>query len=417
VREKVRVLYVCPSAHYPGHFASAAVHETHALKQADAEVTLITFCGLIGKTEVEVPHLKVLSHTRLTLPVRYLASFIRKWTLSRWLLVFFETFSTLVMAMRMKRKLNCDIIHLRDGEPFLFLPHLLSLPFNSYNWVISLTASNIYPPTRLQNIRQMLYVIGLKFLNSRLWKPLYRLSLARNRFLFITQNKVSKQDYESFLQDVFSERVIYVPLGVDSKNYTIPKEKARQYLGLPQGETLFLSFGATHSGKDLGTIFCALKDVSDVYLIHTGKQAFNLGSSPTSLAQKYNMLDRAIIKEYYIPEEEKPYYFFAADAVILSYTRQFSSTVSLIWEACRFATPVIASDNGQLKELVEAFQLGLLFSAQRPDSLRQAIMRFIELKPYEIQTLKDNCHRFSNEFSMEKWAQRCLEIYDSLLIR
>jgi len=129
------------------------------------------------------------------------------------------------------------------------------------------------------------------------------------------------------------------------------------------------------------------------------------------------MQDKTIIRESYIPEEEKPYYFFAADAIILSYTRQFLSATSLLWQACRFGTPVIASDNGQLKELVEAFQPGLLFTAQDADSLRQAIIHFINLDPEEIQALKDNCHRFSHEFSMEKWARTCLEIYEGLLIK
>ena len=93
------------------------------------------------------------------------------------------------------------------------------------------------------------------------------------------------------------------------------------------------------------------------------------------------------------------------------------STSSLLWEACRFGIPVIASDNGQLKELIEAFQLGLLFTAQNADSLREAIIRFLSLKPEEIETLRENCRKFANEFSLEKWAQGCLEIYDSLLMK
>jgi glycosyltransferase involved in cell wall biosynthesis len=115
------------------------------------------------------------------------------------------------------------------------------------------------------------------------------------------------------------------------------------------------------------------------------------------------------------PSSKRPYYFFAADAVILSYTRQFLSTSSLLWEACRFGTPVIASDNGQLKELMETFRPGLLFSAQNPESLTAAIIRFMKLKPKEIEVLKNNCHRFASEFSMDKWAQKCLEIYSRLL--
>ncbi len=418
--KQLKVLYVCPYAHYPGHFPSAAVHESQALAQAGAEVKLLTFCGAIGEAETKVPQLVVLPQTRLSLPVHYFISLLRRWTLSRWILMFFETLLTLFKAIRLKRKLNYDIIHLRDGEPFLFLSHLLSLPFRGYNWAISLTASNIYPPpipsVRPQNLGLLIYTIALKFINSRLWRPLYRVGLARNRFVFLTQNETSQRDYSSYLQGVFDGKVIYLPLGTDSVENVISKEEARQHLGLPQGKPVLLSFGAPHSGKDLETVFRALKDLPEVYFVHAGRQAFGLGINLEEVAMDYIDADRMSFRNYYIPESEKPYYFFAADAAIISYTRQFLSTTSLLWESCRFATPVIASDNGQLKELVEAFQPGLLFTAQDADSLRQAIIHFVNLKPEEIQALKDNCHRFASEFSMERWAQKCLDIYNGLLI-
>jgi glycosyltransferase involved in cell wall biosynthesis len=252
--------------------------------------------------------------------------------------------------------------------------------------------------------------------NSSLWKPVYRRSLARNNFLFITQNESMKQSFGSYVQGVLSGKVVCLPLGVDEADKVISKEEARKYLGLPQDKPMFLSLGFLHAGKDLETVFRALKDVPNAFLIHGGDQGFRLHlPNSATLAQRYTMVGRVIIRDYYIPEGEKPYYFFAADATILSYTKQFLSTTSLLWEACRFGTPVIASDNGQLKELVKAFQPGLLFTAQDADSLRETILRFLSLKPEEIQVFKDNCRRFANEFSLEKWAQRCLEIYDKLL--
>jgi len=417
--KQIKVLYVCPYAHYPGHPPAAAVQETQALAQAGAEVTLLTFCGVIGKAKVKVPQLFVLPQTRRSLPVHYFISLLRRWTLSRWILMFFEPLLTLSKAIRLKRKLNFDIIHLRDGEPFIFLSHLLSLPFQGCNWAISLTASNIYPPPipsiRPQNIGLLTYTITLKVINSRLWRPLYRMSLARNRFVFLTQNETSRQAYNSYLQDIFAGKVICLPLGVEKTEKVISKQEARQHLRLPQDKPIFLSFGAPHSGKDLETMFRALKDIPDVYLVNAGQQAFSLGANPIKLVERNAIPGKVVIRDYYILEKEKPYYFFAADAAILSYTRQFLSTTSLFWEACRFGTPIIASDNGQLKELMETFQPGLLFTAQDAASLKQAIIHFINLKPEEIQTMKDNCRRFSREFSMERWAQKCLEIYANLL--
>lgn len=327
----------------------------------------------------------------------------------------FETFLTLTTAIRLKAKLKIDIIHLRDGEPYMFLPHVLCLPFKDYKWLVSLTASNIYPPAQIKNFKLFVYTTAVRVLNNRMWRPLYKLSLKRNNFRFAVQNDIAQADYSKYMGGIFNGRVDCLPVGVGQGTEVISKEDARRHLGLSGNKPVMLAFGAYHSGKDLITIFRALENVPDVYFVHAGSQAFGLGINFEEVARSYIDLDRMSIRNYYVPEEEKPYYFFAADAVILSYTRQFLCTSSLLWEACRFGVPVIASDNGQLRELMIAFQPGLLFSAQDADSLRESIIRFMNLKPAEIKVMKRNCRRFASEFSMEKWAKKCLEVYRKLL--
>lgn len=413
--KQIKVLYVCPFAHYPGHFSWAATRETGALKQARVDVRLLTFCGVIDEGEVKVPQITVLSETGFGHLVRQLFAALRKNAITRWMLMSFETFLTLTTAIKLKKKLAIDVIHLRDGEPYLFLPHILCLPFKGYKWLVSLTASNIYPPAQIRSLKLLVYTTAVKVLNNKMWKPLYKLSLKRNRFFFAVQNDVAKLDYSNYMGGAFDGRVECLPVGANTTTEVISKQDARRYLGIPPEKPVLLAFGAYHSGKDLETIFRALKNLNEVYFVHAGSQAFGLGVNLEEVARGYIDVNRMSIRNYYVPEAEKPYYFFAADAVLLSYTRQFLSTSSLLWEACRFGTPVIASDNGQLKELMMAFQPGLLFSAQDPDSLREAIIRFINLKPAEIKVMKNNCHRFTGEFSMDRWALRCLEIYSKLL--
>lgn len=412
---QIKVLYVCPFAHYPGHFSTEATRETRALKQAGVDVRLLTFCGVIDEGEVKVPQITVLSGTGPRHFIRRSFAVLRKNAITRWLLMSFETFLTLTTAIRLKKKLAIDIIQLRDGEPYLFLPHILCLPFRNYKWLVSLTASNIYPPAQIKSFKLLVYTTAVKVLNNKMWKPLYKLSMKRNRFMFAVQNDIAQLDYSNYMGGVFNGRVECLPVGVSSTAEIVAKEEARRYLGIPPEKPVFLAFGAYHSGKDLQTIFYALKDLPEVYFVHAGSQAFGLGVNLEEVARGYIDANRMSIRNYYVPENEKPYYFFAADAVILSYTRQFLSTSSLLWEACRFGTPVIASDNGQLKELMMAFQPGLLFSAQNPASLTEAIMRFLNLKPKEVEVMKGNCRRFAHEFSMDKWAERCLEIYTRLL--
>jgi glycosyltransferase involved in cell wall biosynthesis len=423
-KKRLKVLYVCPFAHYTGHFSWAAIHETQALVQAGIDVKLLTFCGVTDEAEVKVPQLIARSHTKLGAPIYHLANFFRRWGSTLWFSMFLETLLTLAVAVRLKQKLGYDIIHLRDGEPFLFLPHLLSLRRRDYYWIISVTGSNLVAlatqPSLFSALRKsfrlFLYTIYIRILTTDLWRPVYRRSLAKNHFIFLVQNETTKQGFESYARGVLSGRVFYLSLGVNEIDEVISKEDARRYFGLPQDQPVFLSFGFLHAGKDVETIFRALKDIPDAFLLHGGDEG--TVAEPLKLAKlatRYAMQDRTTIRDCYIPEEEKPYYFFAADAVILSYIRQFLSTTSLLWQACRFGTPVIASDNGQLGEMVETYNVGLLFKAQDADSLARAIVRFTTLKPGELKLLKNNCGRFAHEFSLENWAQKCLEIYDKLL--
>src|SRR4030042_1527571 len=134
---------------------------------------------------------------------------------------------------------------------------------------------------------------------------------------------------------VFNGRVECLPVGISETPKTISKEKARQHLGLPLDKPVLLAFGAFHSGKDLETIFRALKDVPGVYFVHAGSQAFGLGVNFEDIARDYISTDRISIRNYYVPEAEKPYYFFAADAVILSYTSRDKDNEEQLPQVCQ----------------------------------------------------------------------------------
>ena len=110
----IKVLYVCPFAHYSGHHPHVATVEPGILKDNGVDVSLLTFCGIINDARVIVPHIKVLNPCKKTL-IHSVLIFIRRSTLPRWGLMLCETMATLMKAVYLKRRDGYDILHLRDG--------------------------------------------------------------------------------------------------------------------------------------------------------------------------------------------------------------------------------------------------------------------------------------------------------------
>lgn len=416
----IRVLYICPFAHYSGHHPHVATVEPERLVKSGLDVTLLTFDGIINNTDAKVRHLRVLPQDRL-LVLRKVLKTLRYKTLPRWLMMFIETTLTLIKASWLMRRGDYDVLHLRDGEPFIFLSHLISLPYRGQKWAISLTAAIVFSPKiKFSDFTQRpfvcLYAIALGiWVNNRLWYPIYWLSLKRNKFMFMPQNQIAAQRYREYMGGIFKNNVVCVECGIDNNNDLPSKKESRKHLGIPPDAFVLLSFGAPHSGKDTETIFSATQLCQDAFLVHGGTHTFSLGSNPVVLADKYGLGDRVKIFNYYIPENEKPYFFAATDVLILSYTKAFASTSSMIWEAAKYRLPVISSNANTLGRDVKRYKLGLLFEAEDAVSLADAINRYRNLSDEELAEIQASGLKFVTAFSDAKWAGKCTAIYRGLM--
>lgn len=335
--------------------------------------------------------------------------------------MFAETVMTLTKAVKMKRREKYDILHLRDGEPFIFLPFLISLPHRGIKWAISMTAAIVFKPKlRRQDIIRRpyiwLYTTALYFwVNSTIWKPLYRACMKYNRYTLMPQNSLATEAYKDYLGGVFAEHIECVELGVSNNGRMLDKKVARELLGLPQDAFIALSFGAPHSGKDMNTIFDAISHCPRVFLVHGGTHTFSLGSNPIELTKAYRLDGRVKLFNRYIPNEEHPPFFSAADVAVLSYTKAFASTSSMVWESAKYRLPMISSDANTLGEMVKQYGLGVLFEAENPTSLAETIEEYRKLPPSSVETLKSNCENFAFEHSDARWAEKCTAVYRRLL--
>jgi glycosyltransferase involved in cell wall biosynthesis len=91
--------------------------------------------------------------------------------------------------------------------------------------------------------------------------------------------------------------------------------------------------------------------------------------------QSLSLLDRAVLDLRFLPEPELAAYLCAADVVVLPYRATTSS--GLLLAARRFGRAVIATEVGDLAELIVDGESGLLVPPASPDRLGAAIERLL----------------------------------------
>ncbi len=399
--EKMKILFVAPFAHCDGHHCYVAGTESEALSKAGFEVLLLTFTGLIDDSVcLSVKTRSLLSPRRRDMINRIISHEITKWP---FMLV--TVLATLIKAVQIYNREQFNIIHLRDADPFPFLPRLVGMFASNTRWVVSLLAT----------LKRVHFIGPLS--RFPLWSVVYRISLNnRNQYLYVCQNDQIKSYYsKEFLGGILNGNVFELtPMISTSNSYNrkISETEAKAFLRLPSEKRIFLSFGSVHNGKDPETIFSALESFPNLLCLHAGKTTSNMITKFDRLKNHYNGSVKFI--DRYIPEVEKPYYFAASSVIILAYTKDFRATSSMLWEACRFRTPIIASDSAQLGELVHSFGLGLTFESQNPTSLREAISKFVSFGDDRISVMKANCDKFCSYFSSEDWTIKCSDLYQRL---
>ncbi|MBK9103766.1 MAG: glycosyltransferase [Saprospiraceae bacterium] len=194
---------------------------------------------------------------------------------------------------------------------------------------------------------------------------------------FITMSEKVMADLRS-LEKVKPARLVAHPL-YDNFGEAVPKDVARQRLGLELGDKIILFFGFIRKYKGLDIL---LEAMADPRIRQTGIKLLVAGEfyedekEYQEQIERLGIRDLLILRTQFISDREVVHYFCAADVVVQPYRNATQSGVTPL--AYHFEKPMVVTNVGGLPSMVPDRRCGLVAEVD-PKAIATAILEFYQL--------------------------------------
>ncbi|WP_299024390.1 glycosyltransferase [uncultured Thermanaerothrix sp.] len=230
-----------------------------------------------------------------------------------------------------------------------------------------------------------------------------------------------------FLYHTDSRKISIIPPGVDvGRFYPIPKDEARAFVGVPDEARMILFVGRIEPLKGIETLIRALRLIQDTgrlaccphYLAIIG------GNPPTGAEQMDSEMTRLqrLAKQLGVKDvvlflgkqaqESLPYYYSAADVLVLPSHYESFGMVALEAMAC--GTPVIASQVGGLPFLVRDGVTGFVIPDGEPAILADRLTQLI-LDSNLREQMGKRAVEHAQPYAWTKIVRQIVRLYERLL--
>ncbi|MHB0988245.1 MAG: glycosyltransferase [Bellilinea sp.] len=238
---------------------------------------------------------------------------------------------------------------------------------------------------------------------------------------------LAEQAQLEFLYHADSAKVAVIPPGVDtSRFYPIPKDEAKAAIDLPADAQMILFVGRIEPLKGVDTLLQALAYIQSTNNLDCCPHYLAIiGGDPEDSDQS---LDREMTRIQKLSaelglgdivlflgkrsQESLPYYYSAADVVVVPSHYESFGMVALEAMAC--GTPVVASQVGGLAFLVQDGVTGFVVPNGEPELLGQHLIEII-LDPALRARLGAQGAEIARGYSWDIIAARIMALYNDLL--
>ena len=223
---------------------------------------------------------------------------------------------------------------------------------------------------------------------------------------------------ESYVEDSphlvrHREKIRVLPNGINLEEFqtTLTKKECREKLGLPEDKVITLFFGNLVPYKGPEVLLKAFKkireDYEEVMLLYVGR-----GPLEEELKRRAQGMDVKFAG--YIPDQEKPYYYQAADIFSLPSVNRAEAFGIVNLEAMASGLPIVASRLGGIPDIVREGENGLLFQPGNVEELARAL-RFLLDNPDERVRMGRAGRQLAEDYSWREVARKTELIYQELL--
>ena len=211
-------------------------------------------------------------------------------------------------------------------------------------------------------------------------------------------------------------RAEVVPNGIDMAGYDQVERRAaaRSELGIEEGEFLWLGVSNLRPIKDVPGM---IRGFAAAHRVHPRSRLRLAGAGEPDPAIEGALEEAALdpgVLELLGERRDVPRLLDAADALVLS--SRHEGLPNVVLEALTAGKPVVSTDVGGVRELVEHGVSGYVVPARDPRALGQAMRRLMDLDPAARQAMgRAGQDRVRQRFDLERVTDRWEQLFERAL--
>lgn len=294
--------------------------------------------------------------------------------------------------------LRSDVVHVQwfSPVPVLYVEKYLYLLLKFFGVRIVFTAHNIFPHSTLRHHHQELQKIYETF-HSIIVMNQYSRTILRQEFLFETTTV---------------EIIPHGPIFHDFPQLSQEQSKRKLAIGERTNVILFQGFLRAYKGVDflLKTFSAFLQLYPNSLLVLAGMGKPDYVRTVKKNISLLSIPEKNIIAPFqYIPPNQIPLYYAAADVVVFPYEHIYQSGALIT--AMSFKKAVIATDVGGFSELIENNINGKLIEYGNVEQFISALQEIIFSGEKKEMLGKRAFQKITNECSWEMIAEKTINVY------